>query len=210
MSRRTKRAPATKAAPAEKATALFEKYKDPADDVIGPEGVEQLCADLKMDPSDRRVLLLAWKMGAQRMGFFTRQEFEQGMRLLRAKDMKSLATALDGVEDDVESDPDTFQNFYLFAFQFCLTEPRQKIIDLDTAIQMLEVVMPDEPHLEQFTEFLRHQTEYKAINKDQWTSFWRFAQEVKPDCSDYDESQAWPLLLDNYVDWRRKHLNGSS
>ena len=35
--------------------------------------------------------------------------------------LQSLATALDGVEDDVESDPDTFQDFYLFAFQFCLT-----------------------------------------------------------------------------------------
>lgn len=25
--------------------------------------------------------------------------------------------------------------------------------------------------------------------------------QVKPDFSNYDESQAWPLLLDNYVEW---------
>jgi Cullin binding len=26
---------------------------------------------------------------------------------------------------------------------------------------------------------------------------------VKPDLSNYDESQAWPLLLDNFVEWGR-------
>lgn len=25
--------------------------------------------------------------------------------------------------------------------------------------------------------------------------------QVKPDFSNYDESQAWPLLLDNFVEW---------
>ncbi len=29
--------------------------------------------------------------------------------------------------------------------------------------------------------------------------------QVAPDCSDYDEAQAWPLLLDNYVEYRQKH-----
>ena len=29
--------------------------------------------------------------------------------------------------------------------------------------------------------------------------------QIKQDCSNYDEAQAWPLILDNYVEWRRKH-----
>jgi hypothetical protein len=28
--------------------------------------------------------------------------------------------------------------------------------------------------------------------------------QVKPDCSNFDESQAWPLLLDNYVEHVKK------
>jgi len=50
------------------------------------------------------------------------------------------------------------------------------------------------------------QTEYKAMNMDQWTGFLHFCEEVeiKPDLSNYDESQAWPLLVDNYVEWARK------
>ena len=30
------------------------------------------------------------------------------------------------------------------------------------------------------------------------------AWQVKPGCENYDESQAWPLLLDNYVEWRQQ------
>lgn len=59
-----------------------------------------------------------------------------------------------------------------------LQEPRQKIIDVDTAVQMLQLTMPHDAHLPGFTQFLQDQTEYKSINQDQWTSFWRFAQEV--------------------------------
>ena len=59
-----------------------------------------------------------------------------------------------------------------------LQEPRQKIIDVETAVQMLQLAMPHDAHLPGFTQFLQDQTEYKSINQDQWTSFWRFAQEV--------------------------------
>ena len=28
--------------------------------------------------------------------------------------------------------------------------------------------------------------------------------QVKPDLSNFDESQAWPVLLDNFVEWSRQ------
>ena len=28
--------------------------------------------------------------------------------------------------------------------------------------------------------------------------------QVKLDCSDFDDEQAWPLILDQYVDWRKQ------
>jgi hypothetical protein len=30
--------------------------------------------------------------------------------------------------------------------------------------------------------------------------------QIKPDFSNFDESQAWPVLLDNFVDWGRDRL----
>lgn len=134
-----------------------------------------------------QVLLLAWKMGAQRMGFFSRSEFQQGaqvscnaartasmpsslphqkpacprtmllllavkqplcmtasdtaglqnvlanlqhgccagLRILAAHDVASLKAALDQLAMRVGNDPESFQDFYQFAFKFCLTVSMQ-------------------------------------------------------------------------------------
>lgn len=44
-----------------------------------------------------------------------------GLRALNAHDVPSLKTAIDQVAIKVDNDPDVFQNFYQFAFKFCLT-----------------------------------------------------------------------------------------
>ena len=63
-------------------------------------------------------------------------------------------------------------------------EPQQKILDIETAVQMLHVVLPEgNEHLEPFSRFLKEQTEYKYVNLDQWTSFYRFSEEVAPSSS---------------------------
>ena len=60
-----------------------------------------------------------------------------------------------------------------------MQEPSQKIIDMDTAVQMLHIAMPESnEHLDPFSRFLKEQTEYKYMNLDQWTSFYRFSEEV--------------------------------
>ena len=64
-----------------------------------------------------------------------------------------------------------------------LQEPRQKIIDIDTCIQMLSIVMTNQAHLQPFIDFLQHQTEYKFINNDQWMGFYRFSLEVSCSCA---------------------------
>jgi len=48
------------------------------------------------------------------------------------------------------------------------------------------------------------QTNYKAINADQWTSLFEFIVTIKDDFSNYDENAAWPCIMDDYVQW----LNG--
>lgn len=49
---------------------------------IGPEGMERLCQDIQVDPEDKAMLALAWKLKAQEMGFFKRSEWVQGMTQL--------------------------------------------------------------------------------------------------------------------------------
>lgn len=128
-----------------------------------------------------------------------------GLRNLDAHDIASLKTGLSQTAIRVDNDTDAFQDFYQFAFKFCLTvspelefvrqdkghprlsadlqEPRQKIIDIDTTVQMLSIVMTNQPHLQPFCHFLQQQTEYKFINNDQWMGFFRFNEEVGPQMS---------------------------
>ena len=49
-----------------------------------------------------------------------------------------------------------------------LQEPGQKIVDTDTASQMLQLVLPDGQFVDEFCAFLTHQKDYKKINSDQW------------------------------------------
>ena len=169
-------------------------------DVIGPEGVERLCTDLGVSPADRRVLVMAWIMGAKRMGFFSRQEFIHGLRVLGASTLPQLKKSLPKLDTAIAT-PSAFQTFYHFAFQYCLTEPGQKIIDVETATEMLQVVLPQGRFVPEFCEFLNTQTDYKKMNADQWSNFLRFSIEVHPDMSNATENPAWPQLLDNFVEW---------
>ncbi|CAM6098734.1 unnamed protein product [Calypogeia fissa] len=188
----------------ERIDAIFSHYADKNEELsIGPEGVEALCRDLGVSPTDIQVLLLAWKLQASRQGYFSLEEWRKGLKAMRVDSLEKLKKGLPGLQQEV-ANPYTFKDFYTFSFQYCLTEARQKTLDLETSCQMLELVLAPRPHLALFVEFLQEQTEYKAMNLDQWTGFLRFCDEVKPDLSNYDDSQAWPLLLDNFVEWARK------
>lgn len=66
------------------ATISFKKLVlftlDPTDDdKIMAEGIGRFCEDLKLDPANLRVLLIAWKFKAATQCEFTRKEFTDGM-----------------------------------------------------------------------------------------------------------------------------------
>jgi len=46
---------------------------------LGPEGMEKLCEDIGVEPENVVMLVLAWKMNARQMGFFTQQEWLRGL-----------------------------------------------------------------------------------------------------------------------------------
>lgn len=170
--------------------------------MIGPSGVECFCRDLGVHPADRRILFLAWKMNAKKMGYFTREEFRLGFKQLKATSMAQIKTGISKMDGSLRHQDD-FGSFYQFSFKFCLTEPGQKIIDVETATEMLEIVYPQGRFVDSFCEFLKEQTSYKKMNLDQWMNFLRFSREVSPDMSDADDNPAWPLMMDEFIEWFR-------
>ncbi|KAG8591847.1 hypothetical protein GDO81_000329 [Engystomops pustulosus] len=53
------------------------------DDIVGPEGMEKFCEDIGVEPENVVMLVLAWKLDAQNMGYFTLQEWLKGMTSLQ-------------------------------------------------------------------------------------------------------------------------------
>ncbi|CAN1841610.1 DCN1-like protein 4, partial [Linum perenne] len=170
-----------------------------------PEGIESLCSDLEVDHTDVRILMLAWKMKAEKQGYFTLDEWRRGLKALRADNVSKLKKALPELEKEVKR-PSNFMDFYSFGFQYCLTEEKQKSIDIESICLLLDLVLGFQyrAQVDYFIEYMKIQNDYKVINMDQWMGFYRFCNEISfPDLSNYDPELAWPLILDNFVEWIR-------
>ncbi|XP_022642134.1 DCN1-like protein 4 isoform X2 [Vigna radiata var. radiata] len=174
--------------------------------LVSPEGIETLCAAMEVNHTDVRVLMLAWKMKAEEQGYFTLDEWRRGLKALRADTISKLRKALSDLEKEVRR-PSNFADFYSYAFQYCLTEEKQKSIDIESICELLTLVLGSTfpSQVNSFVEYLKTQNDYKVINMDQWMGFFRFCNEISyPALDDYDPELAWPLILDNFVEWVRE------
>ena len=93
-------------------------------------------------------------------------------------------------------------------------EGTHKTLDKDLVIALMDLTLKgriDSNRLLTFQEFLTStkDTSYNRITLDQWMSFLDFSLEC-PDLSQYDEeSSAWPVLIDDYVDYvLKRKVNG--
>ena len=179
----------------------FNQYKDEDEDAILAEGMERFCTDLNVDPAEFIVLVLAWKFEASQMCRFTREEFINGCQKMKAYDSKSLHNRFPELLEDAKGSK--FKDLYQFTFSFGLDHSTgQRSLPLDMAIPLWELVFTQlKPViLDRWFEFLR-KSEVRGISRDTWNMFLPFCQSVAPDLSNYDESEAWPSLFDDFVEW---------
>nr|GMC77747.1 DCN1-like protein 4 [Ipomoea batatas] len=190
----------------ERIDKLFYTYANDSSGLIDPEGIEIMCSHLGVAHTDIRMLILAWKMQAGRQGYFTLEEWRNGAKELKADTVENLKKAFEQLEEELES-PSNFVDFYAYAFQYCLTEHNQKCIETEIICVLLDLVLGPrfQPQVAALVEYIQIQKDYKVITMDQWLGFYRFLSEISfPDFSNYDEELAWPLILDDFVDWMRE------
>ncbi|XP_055800197.1 DCN1-like protein 4 isoform X2 [Salvelinus fontinalis] len=172
------------------------------DDVVGPEGMEKFCEDIGVEPENVVMLVLAWKLDAQSMGYFTLQEWLSGMGSLQCDSTERLRNSLDYLRS-VLNNTTNFKLIYRYAFDFA-REKDQRSLDLNTAKCMLGLLLGKTWSLfPVFNQFLE-QSKYKVINKDQWCNVLEFSRTINLDLSNYDEDGAWPVLLDEFVEWYKE------
>ena len=90
-------------------------------------------------------------------------------------------------------------------FVFLFTrEGTHRTIEKEVILTLLPMVIADRSqHTQRFVDFLgsEAQAATQRITLDQWSSFLEFSDKVDGDFVGYDEDGAWPLLLDEYVEW---------
>uniref|UniRef100_A0A8C7Z1R5 DCN1-like protein n=1 Tax=Oryzias sinensis TaxID=183150 RepID=A0A8C7Z1R5_9TELE len=180
--------------------AWFHNYAGP-DKVFGPEAMERFCEDIGVEPENIIMLVLAWHLEAANMGYFTKDEWLRGMTILQCDCTDRLRSKLDYLRSEL-NDPVAFRSIYRYAFDFS-RDKNQRSLDMDTAKSMLALLLerrwPLFPIFQQFLE----QSKYKGLNKDQWYNVLEFSKTINTDLSNYDEDGAWPVLLDEFVEWQK-------
>ncbi|XP_020598070.1 DCN1-like protein 4 isoform X2 [Phalaenopsis equestris] len=190
----------------ERIDQLFYTYYDKSTGLIGPEGIVAFCADVEVEYTDVRILMLAWRMQAERQGYFTLEEWRRGLKAIRADTISKLKKALPELEKEVMR-PQNFLEFYTYSFRYYLTEDKQKSVDINIACEVLDLVLGLKfgPQIDRLGEYLKKQQEYKVVNMDQWLGILRFCKEINfPSLDNYDPDLAWPIILDNFVEWMRE------
>ncbi|XP_049847448.1 DCN1-like protein 4 [Schistocerca gregaria] len=179
---------------------LFREYTAPTEpDTLGPEGMEKFCADIGVEPENVVMLVLAWKMNARQMGFFTLNEWLRGFVDLQCDTIPKIQAKLDYLKS-LLNDYNTFKSIYRYAYDFA-RDKEQRSMDIETAKAMLKLLLGKHWSLfSQFNSFLES-SKYKVINKDQWCNIFEFSRTIVNDLSNYDVDGAWPVMLDEFVEW---------
>lgn len=112
--------------------AWFHSYTTDDPTTLGPDGMERFCDDLQLEPENVVLLVIAWKLKAKNMGFFTQNEFVNGMSDPEILcDTKQKLQNKIGYFCNLLKDPATFKLIFRYAYgeYSCLWKFRKLYID---------------------------------------------------------------------------------
>lgn len=97
----------------------FKKYTTDDPSILGPHGMERFCEDINLEPENIVMLIIAYKMGAQKMGFFSQSEWVRGLAdpEIQCDSPAKLQNKL-GYLFNLMNDPHIFKMIFRYAYDF--------------------------------------------------------------------------------------------
>ncbi|KAH9821254.1 Cullin binding-domain-containing protein [Melampsora americana] len=214
----------------------FNDYEDGDDSKrMEMEGLIKYLETLGLSPEEPSVICLAQLVQAPRLGIIERQGFCEGWtkayleeneenemtgvnRLKTQEDLIQFQKShIESLSNHLKEDEEYFQLIYRYVFDFGKDEG-QKSFALETAIAFWEMLIPLAPtpdghpfkheYLEWWFQLLR--SKGKAVSRDTWNLFGDFVEQFDDGFTNYDESGAWPSMIDDYVELARTKVGSES
>lgn len=183
----------------------FQKYADKDNsNIIPPDGCQKLFVDLGISLESAIPIIVGWKMGASKMGYITKEEWIKTLEAASVATPTDFKAVLHDWEMQVSQDSIQFKQLYLFTFNY-VKSTGQKSMEVEMAIALWHILLEHKyPIAKSFTQFIQEKKPVKVINKDQWSSLLDFCKAVPEDLQNYDSTSSWPVLFDDYVEWRQQ------
>lgn len=85
--------------------------------------MERFCQDIGVEPENVVMLVLAYKMGARRMGYFTQSEWLKGLTDLQCDTISKIQMKI-GYLISLINESSTFKSIYRYAYDFARVSKR--------------------------------------------------------------------------------------
>ena len=177
------------------------------------EGTQRYLAAIDVSLEDISALIAQEVVQSPSMGEITREGFLNGWSTLGCDTLDKQKTLIRNRRAQLAAPANrpTLKKIYKHTFKLLLTQPSQKTITKDTAVEIWQVFFnspslswrtPKHDWIGLWMEFL-DQSSTKGVNLDVWDQTFKFVEEVLRDetLSWWDEMASWPGIIDEFIEW---------